>query len=61
MKPLNYINSNASSGIPKVGVGERCYIKNAIIDKNCRIGNDVKIIGGNGIADAEHELVHYKR
>jgi glucose-1-phosphate adenylyltransferase len=57
---LELINSNASSGIPKVGVGERCYIKNAIIDKNCRIGNDVKIIGGNGIGDAEHELYTIK-
>jgi glucose-1-phosphate adenylyltransferase len=57
---LEHINNSASSGIPKVGVGERCYIKNAIIDKNCRIGNDVKIIGGNGIGDAEHELYTIK-
>jgi glucose-1-phosphate adenylyltransferase len=32
--------------IPVVGVGERCYIENAILDKNCRIGNDVRINGG---------------
>ena len=57
---LDLINQNASRGIPKIGVGERCYIKNAIIDKNCRIGNDVKIIGGNDIADAEHELYTIK-
>ena len=57
---LDLINQNASKGIPKIGVGERCYIKNAIIDKNCRIGNDVKIIGGNDIADAEHELYTIK-
>lgn len=57
---LDLINQNASKGIPKIGVGERCYIKNAIIDKNCRIGNDVKIIGGNDIADAEHELYTVK-
>ena len=57
---LELINQNASRGIPKIGVGERCYIKNAIIDKNCRIGNDVKIIGGNGIGDFEHELYTIK-
>lgn len=34
------------NGIPPVGIGERCYINNAIIDKNCRIGNDVRINGG---------------
>lgn len=57
---IELINQNASKGIPKIGVGERCYIKNAIIDKNCRIGNDVKIIGGNGIGDFEHELYTIK-
>ncbi len=57
---IELINQNASRGIPKIGVGERCYIKNAIIDKNCRIGNDVKIIGGNGIGDFEHELYTIK-
>ncbi|MEM9681168.1 MAG: glucose-1-phosphate adenylyltransferase, partial [Bacteroidota bacterium] len=29
-----------------LGIGERCFIKNAIIDKNCRIGDDVRINGG---------------
>ena len=33
-------------GIPNLGIGERCYIKNAIVDKNCRIGDDVRINGG---------------
>lgn len=28
-----------------MGIGERCFIKNAIIDKNCRIGDDVRING----------------
>jgi glucose-1-phosphate adenylyltransferase len=28
-----------------MGVGERCFLKNVIIDKNCRIGDDVKING----------------
>jgi glucose-1-phosphate adenylyltransferase len=36
-----------------MGIGERCYIKNAIIDKNCRIGDDVKINGGSHLADKE--------
>ena len=57
---IEIINQNASKGIPKIGVGERCYIKNAIIDKNCSVGNDVKIIGGNGIGDVEHELYTIK-
>lgn len=28
-----------------IGIGDRCYINNAIIDKNCSIGNDVRIDG----------------
>lgn len=38
-----------------IGVGERCQIENAIIDKNCRIGDDVKILGGLHLPDAETE------
>jgi glucose-1-phosphate adenylyltransferase len=47
-------------GIPKVGIGERCYIKNAIIDKNCRIGNDVRINGGDHLANTDHSLYSVK-
>ncbi|WP_179020131.1 glucose-1-phosphate adenylyltransferase [Winogradskyella forsetii] len=36
-----------------MGIGERCFIKNAIIDKNCRIGDDVRINGGKHLQDAE--------
>ncbi|MGF7026399.1 MULTISPECIES: glucose-1-phosphate adenylyltransferase [Sphingobacterium] len=40
--------------IPVVGVGERCYIENAILDKNCRIGNDVRINGGPHLMNVNH-------
>ncbi len=36
-----------------MGIGERCFIKNAIVDKNCRIGDDVRINGGKHLEDAE--------
>jgi glucose-1-phosphate adenylyltransferase len=50
------IQYNLEKGLPKVGIGDRCYIKNAIIDKNCRIGNDVRIIGGSHLEDTDHSL-----
>lgn len=50
----------AERGIPKIGIGERCYIKNAIIDKNCRIGNDVRINGGSHLPNADHSLYTVK-
>ncbi|KKX48502.1 MULTISPECIES: glucose-1-phosphate adenylyltransferase [Sphingobacterium] len=40
---------------PPVGVGERCYIENAILDKNCRIGNNVRIKGGKHLKDGDYE------
>jgi len=36
-----------------LGIGDRCYINNCIIDKNCRIGDDVKIEGGKHLKDQE--------
>ena len=36
-----------------MGIGKRCFIKNAIIDKNCRIGDDVRINGGPHLKDTE--------
>jgi len=54
---LEEMNNSVSRGLPKLGIGERCYIRNAIIDKNCRIGNDVRINGGSHLANADHS--HY--
>ncbi len=42
-----------STSIIPMGIGERCFIKNAIIDKNCRIGNDVRINGDSSSKDIE--------
>ena len=36
-----------------MGIGDRCYIHNCIIDKNCRIGDDVRINGGTHIKNIE--------
>ena len=40
---------------PLTGIGENCVISNAILDKNCFIGNHVIIKGGHHLADFEHE------
>lgn len=47
---------HVEKGIPKLGIGERCYIRNAIIDKNCRIGDDVRINGGPHLENTDHSL-----
>lgn len=43
---------------PPMGIGQRCFISNAIIDKNCRIGDDVRISGGNHLDDGEYGSYH---
>ena len=48
---LQEMNQNKISNV--MGIGERCFIKNAIIDKNCRIGDDVRINGGHHLKDTE--------
>ena len=39
--------------INTMGIGSRCIIKNAILDKNCCIGDDVRINGGKHLKDTE--------
>jgi glucose-1-phosphate adenylyltransferase len=57
---LSEIEHATARGIPKVGIGDRCYIKNVIIDKNCRMGNDVRINGGAHLPDGDHSLYTVK-
>ena len=57
---LGEIEVNTEKNIPKIGIGDRCYIKNAIVDKNCRIGNDVRINGGTHLSDTDHALYTIK-
>lgn len=57
---LNQIEDDERNGVPKLGIGDRCFIQNAIIDKNCRIGNDVRINGGAHLEDTDHPLYTVK-
>ncbi len=57
---IEEMSMNIEKGMPRIGIGERCYIKDAIIDKNCRIGNDVRINGGKHLANVDHPLYTVK-
>jgi glucose-1-phosphate adenylyltransferase len=50
----------ASPENPAMGIGQRCYISNCIIDRNVCIGNDVRIVGGKHLEDGDHKY-HYVR
>jgi glucose-1-phosphate adenylyltransferase len=38
-----------------IGIGQNCLVSRAILDKNCRIGNNVRIVGHESLPDAETE------
>jgi glucose-1-phosphate adenylyltransferase len=57
---LDEIASDQTHGLPPLGIGSRCHIQNAIIDKDCRIGDDVHIIGGTHLEDGDHPLFTIK-
>jgi glucose-1-phosphate adenylyltransferase len=57
---LEDIAHDTGIGKPMMGIGSRCYIRNAIIDKNCRIGDDVRINGGTHIENTDLPLYSVK-
>lgn len=40
---------------PLMGIGLRCFLSQTIVDKNARIGNDVKIEGGSHLEDGKYD------
>jgi glucose-1-phosphate adenylyltransferase len=57
---IEKMQDELKNGTQLMGIGERCFINNAIVDKNCRIGNDVHINGGKHLEDASTELYMIK-
>ncbi len=44
--------ANNPDDVP-MGVGHYCHIEHAILDKDCRVGNNVVIKGGDHLADMD--------
>ena len=42
--------------LPKIGIGKKCTLKNVIIDKNVRIGNEVTIVNNKKIQNQDSEF-----
>ena len=47
------IEANLRRGLPPIGIGRDCLIRGAIIDKNARIGDRVRLVNERGIAYQE--------
>ncbi len=57
-EPWEALNSNKDN--VAMGIGDNCYITNAIIDKNCRIGNNVVLKGGTHLEEKETDQIFIK-
>lgn len=57
---IEEIAYNHIKGVPRVGIGDNCNLTNVIVDKDCRIGNNVNIKGGPHLSDSDHSLYAIK-
>jgi glucose-1-phosphate adenylyltransferase len=48
-EPIEEIAANIDRGVPHIGIGSNTAIRRAIIDKNVRIGKNVKLLNTAGI------------
>lgn len=54
------IAENESVGIPRIGIGSKTSIENAIIDKNARIGNNVTISPAGKPENVDHPIYYIR-
>jgi glucose-1-phosphate adenylyltransferase len=54
------VEQHEREGKPRIGIGANCKIENAIIDKNARIGNNVKISPAGKPEKVDHELYYIR-
>ena len=52
---IEEIRNNIDLSKPHIGIGENCLISRAIIDKNTRIGKNVKLLNSAGIENKDGE------
>lgn len=57
---IDDMNEDIKNNKQLIGIGERCFINNTLVDKNCRIGNDVYINGGSHLEAFSNELYAIK-
>ncbi len=50
------LRQNKRAGIPNVGIGEGCELRNVILDKNVRIGKHVRLVNKNNIQEFDNEM-----
>ena len=51
----DYNSAESRAKIPALGIGRNCQVKKAIVDKNVRMGDNVKIINEKGLSEFGNE------
>ncbi|MBT4485227.1 MAG: glucose-1-phosphate adenylyltransferase, partial [Candidatus Latescibacteria bacterium] len=52
---LKEIEVDSRAGSPIVGIGKNVVIENAIIDKNARIGDNVRLVNEKNVTDGTYD------
>ncbi len=52
---LEQMRDDVNTGTPRIGIGEGTIIRRAIVDKNARIGSNVRLLNESGIEHADGE------
>ncbi len=52
---LSEMEEDSERNVPSPGIGDHCHIERAIIDKNARIGNNVRITGGDHLENGHYD------
>lgn len=47
-EPSDRVAENDAAGLPRIGIGAGSVVEGAIIDKNCRIASDVRVVNDTG-------------
>jgi glucose-1-phosphate adenylyltransferase len=56
----DFYEPGTAENLPHLGIGKNCVIHNAIIDKNARIGNNVKIINSKKKIDFDGDRYYIR-
>ena len=57
---LKAIEEAKAEGLPPTGIGENTVVERAIVDKNARVGRDVRIVNEAGVQEIDAEGYHIR-
>jgi glucose-1-phosphate adenylyltransferase len=59
-QPIEELSADLREKVPHVGIGENTVIRRAIVDKNARIGSNVKLLNQRNLENEDGENYHIR-